>query len=139
VTAADTVNLDTSAATAFVAEGSAVRWLLKAFVQGRAMVMCATAEAEFWNAVALQAGPRDLARAARFLARITRVPDNRSPRVAALRTTKAINHPDRMIFGTGDALGFVTATADGRFVRAAAGQGVVLSVFLHPPARFQGQ
>src|SRR5581483_3341805 len=69
VTASDAVNLDTSGATGFVAEGSAVRGLLKAYVQGRAMLMCATAEAEFLRAVRLQAGPFETARAARFLAR----------------------------------------------------------------------
>jgi uncharacterized protein with PIN domain len=138
VTPADAVNLDTSAATGFVAEGSAARGLLKAFVQGRAMLMCAAAEAEFLNAVALRAGPREQARAARFLARITRVPDSPSPRVLALRITRAVKHRDRIIFGTGDALGVVTATADGRFVRAAAGQGVTLAVFLHAPGRFRG-
>ena len=44
-----------------------------------------------------------------------------------------------MIFGTGDALGLVTTTADARFIRAAAAQGVMLAVVLHPPARLQGQ
>jgi hypothetical protein len=135
----DAVNLDTSGATDFVAEGSLVRGILKAFVQGRAMLMCATARAEFLRAVAAKAGPRERARAGRFLLRVTVVPDGPSPRVMALRTTRAVNSPDRIIFGTGDALGVVTATADGRFVRAAAGQGVTLSVFLHPPARFRGQ
>jgi hypothetical protein len=139
VTPATAVNLDTSSATAFVAEGSTVRGLLKAFVQGRVMLMCTTAEAEFLNAVRLQAGPRERARATRFLARITRVPDGPTPRVLALRTTRAVHRPDRIIFGTGDALGVVTTTADGRFVRAAAAQGVTLAVFLHPPGRFRGQ
>ena len=139
MTASDAVNLDTSGATGFVAEGSAVRGLLKAYVQGRAMLMCATAEAEFLRAVRLQAGPFETARAARFLARIARVPDGPSARVMALRATKKVHGPDKIIFGTGDALGVVTATADGRFVRGAAGQGVILNVFLHPPARFQGR
>lgn len=139
MTPADAVNLDTSAATGFVAEGSTVRGVLKAFVRGRAMLMCTTAEAEFLKAVTLKAGPREQARAARLLARVTRVPDSPSPRVLALRITKAVNSPDKIIFGTGDALGVVTATADGKFVRAAAAQGVTLAVFLHPPSRFQGR
>lgn len=139
MTTVDAVNLDTSSATGFVAEGSAVRGLLKAFVNGKPMIMCAAARAEFSTAVAAKAGPRERARAARLLQRVNFVPDSPSSRVTALRTTRSINNPDRIIFGTGDSLGIVTATADGRFVRAAAGQGVILSVFLHAPARFQGQ
>jgi hypothetical protein len=139
VTAVDAVNLDTSGATGFVAEGSPVRGLLRGFVHGKTMLMCAAAEVEFLNAVAMQAGPQERARAGRFLNRVTIVPDHPSARVTALRGTKAIRDLDRIIFGTADALGIVTITSDGRFVRAAAGQGVILAVFLHPPGRFRGQ
>jgi hypothetical protein len=135
----DAVNLDTSGATGFVAEGSVVRGMLKAFMQGRPMLMCMSAQAEFVDAVAKRAGPKERARASRFLKRVTIVPDAPSARVMSLRGTKNIRDPDRIIFGTGDALGIVTATSDGRFVRAAAGQGLALSVFLHPPGRFQGK
>jgi hypothetical protein len=138
VTAVDAVNLDTSSATGFVAEGSIVRGLLRAFVQGRPMIMCAAARTEFLIAMSLAAGPIELARGGRFLSRVNFVPDDPSHRVATLRTTKNVNDPDRIIFGTGDKLGIVTMTGDGKFVRAAAGQGVVFSVFIHPPARFQG-
>jgi hypothetical protein len=139
VTAADAVNLDTSGATGFVAEGSPVRGLLKAYVQGKTILMCSAAKAEFLNAVPLKAGPRERARSNRFLNRVRFVPDGPSLRVMGLRGTKTIRNPDRIIFGTGDALGIITVTSDGRFVRAAAGQGVILAVFLHPPGRFRGK
>jgi hypothetical protein len=139
VTPAAAPNPDTSTAPGFVVEGSAVGGLLKAFMQGRVMLMCVTAAREFQNALARHAGPREHARATCFMSRVTLVPDGPSPRVMALRTTKAIHGPDRMIFGTGDALSVVTTTADARFVRAAAAQGVILAVFLHSPARLQGQ
>ena len=87
----------------------------------------------------MPAGPRERARANRFLPHVTLVPDGPSARVMALRTTKAIRGPDRMVFGTGDALGVVTTTADARFVRFATAQGVILAVYLHPPSRLQGQ
>jgi Protein of unknown function (DUF1308) len=139
VTGMDAVNLDTSGATGFVAEGSPVRVLLKNFVAGRPMLMCMSAQTEFLNAVAKKAGITERARATRFLKRVTIVPDAPSARIMALWGTKRIRNPDRIIFGTGDALGIVTVTSDGRFVRAAAGQGLILSVFLHPPGRFQGK
>jgi hypothetical protein len=135
----DAVNLDTSGATGFVAEGSPVRAMLKAFVRGRPMLMCVSAHAEFIDAVSMRAGPNERDRAGRFLDRVTIVPDTPSARVISLRDTKRINDPDRIIFGTGDALGVVTVTSDGRFVRAAAGQGLNLAVFLHPPGRLQGK
>ena len=82
---ASIVNLDTGAAFAFVAEGSPVRAQLKAFVQGKVMIMCQTAQAEFLNAVSKYGGPLEQARAARLLTRLTGVPDNPSPRVLAER------------------------------------------------------
>ncbi len=133
------VNLDTGVGFAFVAEGSPVRALLKAFVQGKAMVMCQMAQAEFLNAIAKHGGPLEQARAGRLLARLTIVPDNSSPRVLALRPTQSVRMPDKMIFGTGDALGAVTATTDGSFVRAAAAQGVVLNAVVFPQFRLQGR
>jgi hypothetical protein len=135
---ASIVNLDTGAAFAFVAEGSPVRAQLKAFVQGKVMIMCQTAQAEFLNAVSKYGGPLEQARAARLLTRLTGVPDNPSPRVLALRTTQGVQPPDKIIFGTGDALAAVTATTDARFVRAAAAQGVVIAAAVFPQFRLRG-
>ena len=67
-TAANVANLDTGVGLAFVAEGSPVRRLLRAYVQGKAMIMCQTALAEFQNAVAKYGGPLEQARAGRFIA-----------------------------------------------------------------------
>jgi Protein of unknown function (DUF1308) len=126
------VNLDTGAAHAFVSEGSPGRARLKAFVQGKAMVMCATALAQFQNAVNGSAGPLEKARAARLLARVTLVCDTPSPRAVALRTTNHLDGEDIIIFGTGDALGAVTMTNDAKGIRAAAAQKVVFSAYVHP-------
>jgi hypothetical protein len=133
------VNLDTGAAHAFVSEGSPMRARLKTFVQGKTMVMCATALAEFQKAVNGSAGPLEKARAARLLARLLIVPDNPSTRARALRPTNGLDAPDIIIFGTGDMLGAVTATSDAKGIRAAAAQGVAFAAFVHSPAPLTGR
>jgi hypothetical protein len=133
------VNLDTGVGFAFVAEGSPVRAQLKAFVQGKAMIMCQTARAEFLNAVSKYAGPLEQARAGRLLTRLTVVPDNPSPRALALRTTHGVQPPDKIIFEIGDAPGAVTATTDAKFIRAAAAQGVAIAAVVFLQFRLQGR
>ena len=135
----DTVNLDTGAAIALVAEGSTTRAALKAFVQGKSMIMCRTAMIEFENAVSKYGGATEQARAARLLNRMTIVPDNPSPRVMALRPTRSIRTPDKIIFGTGEMLSATTATCDGRFIRSAAAQGIGLAAALFRQFRLRGQ
>jgi hypothetical protein len=133
------VNLDTGAAHIFVSEGSPVRARLQAFVRGKAMIMCETARREFLRAVSKYGGPREQARAGRLLARLTIVSDNPSSRAQALRTTRGIGPADKIIFGTGDSLGAVTATADARATRAAAAQGVVFLTLILPQVRLTGR
>jgi hypothetical protein len=103
------------------------------------MLLCATADWEFRDAVGRYGGPLEQARARRFLARVTPVPDGPSSRTAALRPTKNLGLEDIIIFGTGDAFGVVTTSGDGRALRSAAAQGVTFAAFLHPPARLTGQ
>jgi hypothetical protein len=139
VTPADAVNLDTSTAIALVMEGSPLRAGLKAYLGGRAMLLCATAEREFRDAVRWYGGPLEQARAQRFLARVTPVPDGPSRRAAALRPTSNLGLEDIIIFGTGDALGVVTTTGDAQALRSAAAQGVTFAAYVHPPARLTGR
>lgn len=135
----DIVNLDTGAAHAFVSEGSPIRASLKSFVQGKTIVMCATALAEFQKAVNGSAGPLEKARAARLLARLSIVPDNPSPRARALRSTNGLGHPDIIIFGTGDTLRAVTVTADAKAVRASIAQGAGFALVLIPSIPLTGR
>jgi hypothetical protein len=135
---ADEINLDTSTAIAFVSEGSHVRQALKTVVRGMVMVMTETALSEFQRNVAGSAGPLEQARAARFLARVTVIPDDPSPRARALRPTRSLEPPDILILGTGDARALVTMTADRRSVRAARFQGVDFQVYLHEPVPLTG-
>ena len=139
MTSKDAVNLDTSKAIAFVMEGSPLRVGLKAYIHGRSMLLCATADREFRSAVGRYGGPLEQSRARRLLARVMLVPDSPSPLAAALRPTNHLGLEDIIIFGTGDALGVVTMTGDGQALRSAAGQGVTFAAFLHPPARLTGQ
>jgi hypothetical protein len=132
------MNLDTSTALAFVAEGSSIRHQLKAIVTGKTMVMTGTAEHEFVQIVSASGGPLEQARALRFLSRVQVIPDAPSPRAQALTPTKQLQANDIIILGTGDARGIITLTADRRAVSAARSQGVDFAVSLHPPVPLRG-
>lgn len=121
------INLDTGSALAFVSEGSPLRHLLKVRVGRSPLIMTQTAAAEFHQIVRTVGGPIEQI-----------VPDNPSPRALGLRLTKTIETHDIIIFGTGDAVGAMTFTADSRFVRGAAAQGVNFNVFVHAPVPLTG-
>jgi hypothetical protein len=138
VRVADEINLDATAAVAFVAEGSSVRHQMKATVLGRVMVMTATARQEFARILKGSAGPREQARAHRLLTRVTVIPDNPSARALGLTPTGNLEASDIAIFGTADAMGIETFTADRRAVSAARYQGVSFTVIFHQPASLTG-
>ena len=134
------VNLDTGTAVAFVADGSPILAQLEGYVSGKQMVMTMTALDQFAKIVHTIGGSQEQARAATFLTRVVPVPDTPSPRAMALRvTSKGVQESDRIIFGTGDALGIVTMTADERFIRAASAQGVDFACYLHAPVPLAGK
>jgi hypothetical protein len=134
----DDINIDTGAAVSFIAEGSPARHAMKAVVAGQSMVMAATAEEEFREIVTAFAGPREQARALRFLARVRFIPDGPSPRAQALTPTRNLECNDIVILGTGDALGIETMTTDRRAVNAALSQGVNFQVSFCPSVRLTG-
>lgn len=125
------INLDTNTAIAFVAEGSNIRYQLKAFVQGQQLIIVQTAFDEFTNIIQYSAGALEQDRANRFLDRVTIVPDNPSIAAQALKPTRSLDPNDIIILGTGDQMGIVTMTADAKAVRAATAQGVNFNVYLH--------
>lgn len=125
------VNLDTGSAVSFVSEGSFVRQQLKAYVQGKQMVLTATALREFQGIVANSGGPIEQARAVRFLAKVAIVPDNPSQRALGLRLTRILKRNDIIIIGRGDAMGIVTMSTDRKAIRSARAQGVQFQVYLH--------
>ncbi|XP_051943954.1 UPF0415 protein C7orf25 homolog [Hippocampus zosterae] len=113
------------------------RWpvlpLLDAFMAGKELYACSAAVADFRLILDTLGGPGEKERARQLLARLRLVDDRPSERALALVPSAKVNRRSLLIFGTGDSLRAVTLTANGRFVRAAANQGVRFSVFMHQP------
>ncbi|XP_028297178.1 UPF0415 protein C7orf25 homolog [Gouania willdenowi] len=106
---------------------------LDAFMAGKELFACRSAVDDFQLILNTLGGPGEKERAQKLLARLQVVDDQPSERTLRLKTSAKINQRSLMIFGTGDSLRAVTMTANSRFVRAAANQGVRYSVFIHQP------
>ncbi|XP_017296087.1 UPF0415 protein C7orf25 homolog [Kryptolebias marmoratus] len=106
---------------------------LDAFMEGKQLFACQAAVDDFQVILNTLGGPGEKERAQKLLARLHLVDDQPSERTLRLTTSAKINRRSMMIFGTGDSLRAVTMTANSRFIRAAANQGVHYSVFIHQP------
>lgn len=106
---------------------------LDAFMQGKELFACRAAVHDFQLILDTLGGPGEKERAQKLLARLRLVDDQPSERTTHLTRTAKVNERSLLIFGTGDSLRAVTMTANSRFVRAAANQGVRYSVFIHQP------
>lgn len=106
---------------------------LDAFMAGKELFACRAAVSDFQLILDTLGGPGEKERAEKLLARLHLVDDQPSERTLHLTHSAKINRRSLMIFGTGDSLKAVTMTANSRFVRAAANQGVRYSVFIHQP------
>lgn len=106
---------------------------LDAFMAGKELFACRAAVSDFQLILDTLGGPGEKKRAEKLLARVHLVDDQPSERTLNLTHSAKINRRSLMIFGTGDSLRAVTMTANSRFVRAAANQGVRFSVFIHQP------
>ncbi|XP_029308916.1 UPF0415 protein C7orf25 homolog [Cottoperca gobio] len=106
---------------------------LDTFMQGKELYACAAAVADFQLILDTLGGPGEKERAQKLLTRLQLVDDRPSERTLSLTHSAKVNRRSLMIFGTGDSLRAVTMTANSRFVRAAANQGVRYSVFIHQP------
>lgn len=107
--------------------------LLDAFMAGKELFACRAAVHDFQLILDTLGGAGEKERAQKLLARLRLVDDQPSERTRHLTRTAKVNERSLMIFGTGDSLRAVTMTANSRFVRAAANQGVRYSVFTHQP------
>lgn len=107
--------------------------LLDAFMEGKQLFACRAAVHDFQLILDTLGGPGEKERAGALLARLRLVDDQPSERSRLLTRTAKVNERSLLIFGTGDSLRAVTMTANSRFVRAAANQGVRYSVFIHQP------
>lgn len=106
---------------------------LDAFMQGKQLFACRAAVNDFQLILDTLGGAGERERAQTLLHRVTVVDDEPSERTLSLKRSAKINQRSLLIFGTGDSLRAVTMTANSRFVRAAANQGVRYSVFIHQP------
>lgn len=107
--------------------------ILEEFMAGKELLACAAAVGDFETILRTLGGAREKERAQRLLKRVTVVMDQPSERTLALTPSAAVTPRSIAIFGTGDQLQAVTMTANRKFVRAAANQGVHYSVFIHEP------
>lgn len=106
---------------------------LDAFMQGKELFACHAAVHDFQVILDTLGGAGEKERAKELLTRLHLVDDRPSERTLRLAPSAKVNRRSLMIFGTGDSLRAVTMTANSRFVRAAANQGVRYSVFIHQP------
>uniref|UniRef100_UPI0037E8B9B5 UPF0415 protein C7orf25 homolog n=1 Tax=Semicossyphus pulcher TaxID=241346 RepID=UPI0037E8B9B5 len=106
---------------------------LDAFMEGKELFACRAAVHDFQDILETLGGPGEKERAQKLLTRLHVVDDRPSERTQRLTLSAKVNRRSLMIFGTGDWLRAVTMTANSRFVRAAANQGVRYSVFIHQP------
>ena len=100
---------------------------------GKRLMASAAASSDFLQILRTLGGAKEKERADRLMERVVVVTDRPSPRSLALRPSAAVSPRSVAIFGTGDAHRAVTMTANRKFVRAAANQGVRFSVFIHEP------
>lgn len=106
---------------------------LDAFMEGKQLFACHAAVHDFQVILDTLGGPGEKERAQKLLARLHLVDDQPSERTLRLTPSAKVNRRSMLIFGTGDSLKAVTMTANSRFVRAAANQGVHFTVFIHQP------
>ncbi|XP_075933588.1 UPF0415 protein C7orf25 homolog [Anarhichas minor] len=103
------------------------------FLFGKQLFVCRSAVQDFQLILDTLGGAGEKERAQTLLARVRLVDDRPSERTLHLTHSAKVNQRSLAIFGTGDSLRAVTVTANSRFVRAAANQGVQYSVFIHQP------
>lgn len=111
---------------------------IHAYLADKRPVVTQTALTEILTGNIHFAGPTERAMLGIFLMGVKIIPDDPSERVMKLTTTRKLGANDKIIFGTGDKLGIKTITGDRDFRNAAAAQGVVLDVVVHPYARYLG-
>ncbi|CAH3013890.1 unnamed protein product [Porites evermanni] len=104
---------------------------LKEFLEGKKLFACQSAVRDFDDILRTVGGEKEQQRARALLDQVTVVEDNPSVRSTCLQPSASIKERSKIIFGTGDSLKAITATANVGFTRAAASQGVEFSVFLH--------
>ncbi|XP_078696803.1 UPF0415 protein C7orf25 homolog [Branchiostoma floridae x Branchiostoma belcheri] len=104
---------------------------LNKYIKGRELIACESAVRDFHAILSTVGGVEEKDRAKELLQKVKVVADQPSDRAERLELSGRVKERAKVIFGTGDSLHAVTVTANSSFVRAAANQGVVFSVFEH--------
>ncbi|GMR37047.1 hypothetical protein PMAYCL1PPCAC_07242, partial [Pristionchus mayeri] len=104
---------------------------LFSLIEGREWVVCETTLEAVNNIVNTVGGPTEKRRWTELQPRIRVLPDSPSERSLEMEQTVRLNDRSIKIFGTGDELKYVTASANKHFVQSAFHQGVHYAVILH--------
>lgn len=104
---------------------------LKEYLDGKSLICCKTAYDNFQEILNTVGGVNEKKRAEDFFLSVKIVPDNPASYAMELEESASIKLRSKVIFGTGEALQAITATANTAFVRAAVNQGVRFSAYFH--------
>lgn len=104
---------------------------LQEYLDNKNLVCCQTAYDNFQEILNTVGGPSEKKRAEELFQRVKVVPDNPASYAMELEESASIKLRSKIIFGTGETLQAITATANTAFVRAAVNQGVRFSAYFH--------
>lgn len=101
------------------------------YLDGKNLICCQTAYDNFQDILNTVGGPSEKKRAEDLFKRVNIVPDDPASYAMELEESASIKLRSKVIFGTGETLQAITATANTAFVRAAVNQGVRFSAYFH--------
>lgn len=104
---------------------------LQDYLKDKQLICCRTAYDNFQEILHTVGGPQEKVRAGEFFKTVKIVEDDPAFYALELEESASIKHRSKVIFGTGETLQAITATANTAFVRAAVNQGVRFSAYFH--------
>jgi len=104
---------------------------LQDYLKGKQLICCRTAYKNFQEILSTVGGPLEKQRAEELFKSVTIVEDDPAGYAMELEESASIKLRSKVIFGTGETLQAITATANTAFVRAAVNQGVRFSAYFH--------
>lgn len=104
---------------------------LQDYLKDKTLICCQTAYDNFQEILNTVGGPSEKKRAEELFQSVKVVPDDPAFYAMELEESASIKLRSKIIFGTGETLQAITATANTAFVRAAVNQGVRFSAYFH--------
>lgn len=104
---------------------------LQDYLKDKSLICCQTAYDNFQDILNTVGGPSEKQRAEELFKTVKVVPDEPAFYAMELAESASIKLRSKIIFGTGETLQAITATANTAFVRAAVNQGVRFSAYVH--------